>query len=108
MLVVLFQPSLKATQLRNFSVCLRLFSEEDLNNLRQTEKFRSCVAINEGWNNTTNIILPKPSAMALTLKVLPLEMVEGIYYIFIGISALIFSNITEGYMYVKIFQRIKR
>ena len=87
---------------------IRLFSEEDLNNLRQTEKFRSCVAFNEGWNNTTNITLPKPSAMALTLKVLPPEMVEGIYYIFIGISALIFSNITEGYMYVKIFQRIKR
>ena len=87
---------------------VRLFSEEDLNGLRKSGKFKSCVAFNEGWNNTIDIELPKPAAMALTLKVLPIEAVDAIYYIFIGLSALIFSNIIEGYMYMNIFQTIKR
>ena len=87
---------------------IRLFSEEDFSGFRASEKFKRCVASNEDWNNTTNIILPKPSAMGLTLKILPIESVEAIYYIFIGITAMIFSNLVEGYMYIKIYQSIKR
>ena len=87
---------------------IRLFSEEDILGMKTSARFRSCVAFNEGLNDTTGIVLPKPSAMALTLKVLPLEMVQMIYYIFIAISTLIFSNLVEGYMYMRIFQTIRR
>ena len=87
---------------------IRLFSEEDMLGLRESDSFKSCVASNLGLNTTTDIILPKSTALGLTLKLLPLEVVEFIYYIFIGITALIFSNLAEGYMYLKIFQRIKR
>ena len=61
-----------------FMEVIRLFSEEDLNGIRSSESFQKCVASNEGLNDSTGIILPKPAAMALALKILPLQMVEVI------------------------------
>ena len=91
---------------------LRLFTEEDVffNNggLKSSHRFLNCLALSEGWNDTTTIVPPKPITLELTLMVLPSTLVDALYYGWLVITTLIYSNTFEGYLYFKIFQTIKR
>ena len=90
---------------------IRVFTEEELfftNGVKSTEKFLTCLAINENWNDTTTIVPPQSVAAELTLKLLPRTILMTIYGIWLAITTLIYSNIVEGYLYVKIFQTIRR
>ena len=91
-----------------FLEVIRYFTEEDVPGLKTTERFRNCVAINEGMNTTENLTLPLPVAVTFTLKVLPHQLVNAIYYAWMAIFALACSNVVEAFLYMKTFQVIKR
>ena len=44
---------------------IRIFSEEDMPGLKSTERFKSCVAANEGLNGTQNIEFPPPNSRCI-------------------------------------------
>ena len=87
---------------------MRIFSEYDLPGLKSSEKFRNCLATNEGLNSTQNMTFPAPVAVGISLQFLPHEVVDAMFYIYGTITFLVFSNLIDGYMYWKIFQTIKR
>ena len=87
---------------------VRFFSEYDLPGLRSTERFKSCVAVNEGLNSTVSITLPDPAPVALSLQIFPAEIVDTMYGMYLTITTMVYSNVIEGYFYFKIFQTITR
>ena len=87
---------------------VRFLSEYDLPGLRSTDRFKSCVAINEGLNVTANISLPDPMPVELSLKVFPGEVVDTMYYFYITMATIVYSNVIEGYFYFKMFRVINR
>ena len=91
-----------------FMELIRLFTEEDTLGAKSTDRFKRCLAFNEGLNDTTNIFAPKPITLELTLLIFPEALVEAVYYMWLTITTLIFSNVLEGYLYFKIFQTIRR
>ena len=94
-----------------FPICMeviRLFTEENLPGLKNTHRFQTCMAINEGLNTTAEIVLPTPVTVALTMELIPRELISAIYYIYVMIVIVFGSNIVEAYMYLKMYQIIKR
>ena len=91
---------------------VRFFTEEDIptNSLKSTDRFKNCLAFHENWNDTTmtSLTAPIPVSLDVSLKLFPRWLVDALYYIWFAITALIYSNTLEGYLYVKIFQTIKR
>ena len=91
-----------------FMEVIRLFTEEDTNGMKSSDRFLTCLAFNEGWNDTTTIFPPKPITLEFALEVLPPRLVDAMYYMWLAITTLIFSNTLEGYLYIQIFKTIKR
>ena len=87
---------------------VRIFTEEDFPGFRSTERFRACVAINEGLNDTIDIDFPPPRPLELTMKYVPRQWINLIYFLYLTIFVAIGSNLIEGFMYMKIFQNIKK
>ena len=87
---------------------IRFFSEYDLPGSRSTDRFKSCVATNEGLNSTLNIILPDPAPVELSLKVFPNEVVNAMYFFYLAMATIVYSNVIEGCFYFKIFQVIRK
>ena len=59
--------------------------------------------------NSTNIEFPYPTdALQLTRKFLPESVIDSLWLIFTSFSLLIYSNLVECILYVRIFQTIKR
>jgi len=91
-----------------FMEIMRIFSEYDFPGLKSSERFKNCMSFNEGLNITENTTFPTPETVGISLQFLPLAVVDTMYYIYVIISFLVFSNLIDGYMYWKIFQTIKR
>ena len=87
---------------------IRFFTEEDMLGLISTDRFRNCVAFNEGLNSTKDMILPSPRGVAFTKEFLPPQLVDGIYNIYLVIVTLVYSNVVEAYLYFKMFQTVER
>ena len=87
---------------------LRVFTEVDMLGIKEGELFRSCVAMNEGLKNAENMTLPDPSPVQLSTLLIPPSTIKFVYYIYVFVVTLIFSNAIEGYFYLKIFQSINR
>ena len=91
-----------------FMEVIRILSEEDLPGLRSTERFRNCVAENEGLNNTDSLILPTPATVEFSLKFLSPHLVNAMYSIYLAIATLVYSNMVEGYFYLRMYETIQR
>ena len=76
--------------------------------IKEGEVFRNCVAMNEGLKNAENMNLPDPSPVQLSTLLIPPSTIKFVYYIYVFVVTLIFSNAIEGYFYLKIFQSINR
>ena len=87
---------------------VRLFSEYDLPGLRSTERFKTCVAMNEGLNSTASINLPDPAPVQLSLRIFPAGMVDAMYGFYLACATMVYSNVIEGYFYYRMFQTITR
>ena len=62
-------------------------------------------------NNSSNVLTVddmKPAGVQLTLQYLPHSVVIAASYIYIIISGLVALNITESYLYIRIFRDMKR
>ena len=86
---------------------IRIFSEKDLPGLKTTERFRKCVASNEGLNSTDNLVLPDPAPVAFSLQYLPSQVVNAMYYMYLTSATLVWLNIIEGYFYLKMYHIVK-
>ena len=73
-----------------------------------SDRFKDCIVFYEGSNVTNNYEPPKPATVELTMHYLPDAFVMTIYYIYVAISMVVLFNITEAYLYFKIFRSIKR
>ena len=95
-----------------FTEIWRMFSEYGDSifrfGMKSSERFRNCMAVNEGFNSTENMTFPAPAPVGISLQFLPHEVVDAMYFIYGTITFLVFSNLIDGYMYWKIFQTIKR
>ena len=89
---------------------IRQFTEDNLQTMGPTKRFQTCLAINEEeFSNTTNFIhIPTPHAVETALRVFPRQFVDAVYYTYASITGIIGSNIIEAYLYITIFQNIKR
>ena len=59
--------------------------------------------------NSTNIEIPyPPDSLQFTMTVLPESVINGFWYIYAASTILIYSNVTEFILYLKIYQSIKR
>ena len=73
-----------------------------------SDRFEDCIVSYGGLNSTDNVELPKPAAVELTMHYFPESLVLTICYIYITISVIVLMNITEGFLYFKIFQSVRR
>ena len=87
---------------------LRLFAEEDFLGLKATERFKRCVAVNNGIDNTTHIKIYTPITVEFTKLLLPPHLIHAIYYFYATAVIVIGSNVVEAFFYIKIFQKIDR
>ena len=87
---------------------VRIFIEIDFPGLKSTERFMNCFVANEGLKRSSNITLPLPAPVVMSMSFLPPQLIHGLYYIYLGIIIIIGSNITEAYMYLEMFKTIKR
>ena len=88
---------------------VRISTEIDVPGLKTTERFQTCVILNEGLNTTSSSIqLPQPATVEFTLRFLPRSLVSVLYYINLVITLIIGSNLVETFLYYKIFESIKR
>ena len=72
------------------------------------DAFKTCIAVNEGLDNTMNITIPNIYPYAWTVEYLPQPLVHSIYYINSVAATLILFNLADGYLYFSIFRCIKR
>ena len=88
---------------------IRIFTEDNLQTMGPTKRFQTCLAINEGLTNTTHFIdIPTPHPVEAALYVFPRQFVDVAYYTYASITGVIGSNVIEAYLYITIFQNIKR
>ena len=85
-----------------------IFVEEDTPGIPSPDRFRTCVATNEGLNSTSGIHPITPIPATLTMKILPLQLIHVLHYAYITIVVLLGANVTEAFMYLRIFQNTKR
>ena len=72
------------------------------------ESFKECVALTEGLNSTSLVIIPPPVLGELVSRVLPRQLMGTIHFICLMVTVVIASNIVEAYFYFKMFQSAKR
>ena len=72
------------------------------------DAFKTCIAVNKGYNNTINITIPNIYPYAWTVEYLPQPLVHSIYFINSVAATLILFNLADGYLYFSIFRCIKR
>ena len=88
---------------------IRLFTESSLKTFLPTERFQTCLAINEGLTNSTGFIdVPTPRQVVFAQQALPKPALDSIFYAYAMVTGIIGSNVIEAYFYVTIFQNIKR
>ena len=81
----------------------------NLQTMLPTERFQTCLATNEGLTNSTSFIdIPTPHPVEAALQVFPGQFIDFAYYTYATITGIIGSNVIEAYMYITIFQNIKR
>lgn len=101
-------------QLASFGIPLamevvRLLTETYLVTIAPTERFQTCLAAKEGFSNVTSYIdTPIPSQVEAMRQIFSRQGVDFIYYGYVMITGTIGSNVIEAYIYVRIFQNIKR
>ena len=71
-----------------------------------SDRFKDCVESYEGSNSTTENV--RPPGFDLTMRVLPEPLVLTISYIYTIITMITLFNIPEAFLYLKIFQSMKR
>ena len=85
-----------------------ILTQVDVPGLKNTNQFKECVATSEGLNTTLNIHIPPPSSVEFMMKYLPRQIIDVIYYIAVSTTIKVCGNIPELYLYLRIFQTIKR
>ena len=75
---------------------------------KSSDRFKDCIAFYQGLNSTDNVQLPVPVTAELAMRYLPEPLVLTIYYIYMTITLVVILNITEAFLYFKIFQTIRR
>ena len=109
-----FEKAGKMFQWASFAIPLaleiiRTFTEFNLQTMLPTERFQTCLATNEGLTNSTSFIdIPTPHPVEAALQVFPGQFIDFAYYTYATITGIIGSNVIEAYMYITIFQNIKR
>ena len=89
---------------------IRIFTEANLKTYQPTKRFQTCLAINEEeFSNITGFIdVPTPHPVEAALHVFPRQFIDVAYYTYASITGVIGSNVIEAYLYITIFQNIKR
>ena len=72
------------------------------------DSFKECVALTEGLNSTSFVVIPPPVIGELVSRVLPQQLLDTIHFIDLMVIVVIASNIVEAYFYFKMFQSAKR
>ena len=107
-----FEKTGRVFQIASFAVPLaleivRFFTEYDVPGLKSTERFQTCVAVNEGWENSTRIE-HTPVSVVLAQQLLPAPLIFTIYCTYVVIVFVVGSNVFEAFFYLRIFQTIDR
>ena len=85
-----------------------LFTNNYTEYTKSSDRFDDCAASYQGLNGTDNATLPQSIVVELTMQYLPESLVLTIFYIYTTISMVVLMNITEGFLYFKIFQSVRR
>jgi hypothetical protein len=70
--------------------------------------FNECIVFYRGLNSTVDMAISRPSSVEWTIEYLPASLVLVIDYVFEFITAVVFLNMTEGVLYLRIHQSISR
>ena len=70
--------------------------------------FNECISFYQGLNNTNGTFISKPSSVEWTMNYIPESLVDGIYYAYFSITAVVCLNVLEGFFYIRIHQSISR
>ena len=71
-------------------------------------RFQECIDNHQNANNTHNSNLSKPIMVAWTLHYLPQGAVRFIYYTYYTINVVVMFSAAEGFLYLKMYQNVKR
>ena len=72
------------------------------------DRFKDCLAFNEGSNSTDNFEMPTRLTYELTAQFLPEPLIAAIRYIYLGTTIIIAMNIPEVFLYFSIFKNMER
>ena len=73
--------------------------------IRKTQRFENCVLV---YDATVEIESFKPATVEITIKYLPELFVQILDFACTAINTIIYSNVIEVFLYLRIFQFIKR
>ena len=71
-------------------------------------QFADCIASYLSVNSTTIEIPYPPDALQWTMTILPESAIDVLWFIYISCNILIYTNVVESILYLRIFQTIKR
>ena len=71
-------------------------------------EFIECIASHQGLNSTDGLDIPMPATQEWALMYVPESIIVGISYVYNIINLVVFLNVTEGFLYLRIYRCISR
>ena len=108
-----FEKTGKRFQIASISIpiameTIGIFTQSFTELSKSSDRFEDCIVSYAGSNSTSNVELPTSLLVRLTMQYLPEPLVLTIRYIYLTISVVILMNITEAFLYLKVFQSMRR